>query len=166
MKVKPIRVEGEVAFVPLSQGLEAVIDAADVPLVEGHNWYASFSRGTAYAKRTVNRPVCLSIRMHRVILNAPDHMDVDHVDCDGLNNRRSNLRLATVAENNRNQRIRSTNTSGFKGVSFHKGSGKWAATIWVDGAPRHLGKFIDPEAAYSAYCSASQQLHGDFGRVA
>ena len=167
MKVRPIRVEGDVAYVPLTKGYEAVIDAADVHLVVGYNWFADTSRSSVYAQRTVNtgsRPG--SIKMHRLILGCPDGFFVDHKDGNGLNNRRSNLRIATVAENNRNSKFRKNNTSGYKGVSFHKSSGKWHAVIWVDSKPIFLGAYNSPELAHIAYVKASYEIHGEFGRVA
>jgi hypothetical protein len=103
--------------------------------------------------------------MHRVILGCPDILSVDHKDGDGLNNRRENLRLATQSQNMHNQRINRANKTGFKGVSLHKVSGKWIAQIGLKGKTNYLGLFASPEEAHAAYCRASDQYHGDFGRT-
>jgi hypothetical protein len=105
-------------------------------------------------------------RMHREIFGACDGQLVDHVDGDGLNNRRSNLRIATRAENNRNAAVRKDNTSGFKGVHWHKGDGRWQAQIRVAGKRIRLGAFDTPEAAHAAYCEAAARYHGAFARPA
>jgi len=163
IKIRPIRVDGDVAYVTLTQGYVAVIDAVDVPLVNDRNWYVHKGQsGNLYA---LNRTRQNTIHMHRVILNCTDHMQTDHVDGDGLNNRRSNLREATCGQNQRNQRIAKSNTSGFKGVSFRILTGKWQAHIKVNGRKKHLGLFSTPEEAHVAYCEASAKYHGEFGRT-
>jgi hypothetical protein len=165
--VRPIRIEGEVAYIPLTQGYEAVIDAADAPLVEGFNWYALVQVRTVYACRTdcsTGRHV--TIYLHRVLMAAPAGLEVDHRDGHGLNNRKKNLRVATHAQNERNQRLNSANTSGFKGASFHAGARRWQAHIRVDGRRHYLGLFDTPEAAHAAYTAASAEFHGEFGRTA
>lgn len=166
-RIRPIRIEGNVAFVPLTQGHEAIIDATDVHLVNGFNWLASKEGRTFYARRTQgggNFP-SLTIRLHRAILGASDGQEVDHINGNGLDNRRSNLRIVTHAENMLNARPRADNTSGFKGVSFHRATGKWQSGIRINGKRRGLGLFATPEDAHAAYCAASEALHGQFGRV-
>ena len=164
---RQLRIEGEVAFIPLTQGYEAVIDAADAPLVSGSNWRALVRPRTIYAQRhsLVIDGVRPATFLHRAIMRAPTGMEVDHIDGNGLNNRRSNLRLATHAENGRNARIRSDNTSGFKGVFQHKRDGSWRAQIHVDGRNKYLGVFRTPEDAHAAYVQAAANLHGPFARV-
>jgi hypothetical protein len=163
IKIRPIRVDGDVAYVTLTQGYVAVIDAVDVPLVEGRNWYVHKNQcGNIYARNGThpNR-----IHMHRVILNCAVHMQTDHIDGDGLNNRRCNLRQATCAQNIRNQGIAKHNTSGFKGASWHNLRSKWQAHIQVNNRSKHLGCFSTPEDAHAAYCEASAKYHGEFGRT-
>jgi hypothetical protein len=165
--IRPIRIEGDVAFVTLTQGYEAIIDAADVPLVEGWNWCVLGKKQHLYAMRNIiNKQTGKHgvVLMHRVIMGDPDGLYIDHIDCDGINNQRSNLRLATHAENLRNQRIGKNNTSGFKGVT--KARSKWRAEIKANGIRYNLGHFDMPEAAYAAYVAASAVLHGEFGRAA
>ena len=170
-EIRPIRVEGQVAYVPLTKGYTAIIDAADAHLVEGVNWHVleSTKGGTAYATRTIRkdgkRQHCL---MHRFLIGANDeNVDVDHRDGDGLNNRRSgNLRVGTKSNNQCNARLRQDNKSGFKGVFWCKTSSKWKGSIRHEGKQKHLGFFRCPTAAALAYAKASRELHGEFGRVA
>lgn len=165
--IRPIRVVGDTAFIPLSQGLEAVIDAADVPLVEGRNWHAVLNRNVHYARACAPRVRGRRrmIPLHRLILSPPDEMLVDHIDGDGLNCRRSNMRLASIAENGRNKGISKANTSGYKGVSWSKSEQKWEAIIAVNRRRIRLGYFTEKEAAAACYAEASVRLHGEFALV-
>lgn len=165
MKTRPIRIEGDFAYVTLTQGYEAIIDASDVPLVSEWNWYAIKDGNTVYAQRSSPNTECRTVRMHRVLIGAPNGLWVDHRDGNGLNNSQANLRLATVQQNCHNSRTSKRNTSGLKGVSWSKANGKWHAQIRINGKPRHLGYFRTPESAYAAYCEASASLHGEFGRT-
>jgi hypothetical protein len=90
---------------------------------------------------------------------------IDHIDANGLNNRWSNLREATKSENQHNRGKQRNNTSGFKGVSWHKRDRKWQAEIWLNGRKKSLGGFDDAAAAHAAYCDAAQKFHGGFARV-
>ena len=90
---------------------------------------------------------------------------IDHINGVKDDNRFANLRTATNSENTRNSRMRNDNTSGLKGVTFHKASGKWCAQIMKHGKQNHLGLFDTSEDAYSAYCAASKELHGEFARL-
>jgi hypothetical protein len=103
--------------------------------------------------------------LHRAILNAPVGLEVDHINGDGLDNRRSNLRLATREGNQRNRAARRDNTSGLKGVSLHVSTGKWQARIRTGGEQVYLGVFTTPEAAHEAYAEAAIRLHGKFARI-
>lgn len=91
---------------------------------------------------------------------------IDHKDGDTLNNRALNLRPATHNQNMHNSKIPASNTSGYKGVSWHKTNKKWAANIKVNGRKIHVGYFLTPEAAFEARNSAADTLHGDFARAA
>jgi hypothetical protein len=160
--IRPIRIVGNVAFVPLTQGLEAVIDADDVPIVEGFFWSVARRRHMIYAQRGIPGGIIL---MHRAIKNAPNGLQVDHIDRDGLNNRRANLRFATHAQNNQNKAMHPLNSSGFKGVSLYKPNGRWRAYIDKDGHRTCLGYFATPEEAHAAYVAAASTLHGDFANT-
>lgn len=164
--IRPVRIEGDTAFITLTRGFEAVIDAVDVPLVMAGNWYASVQPYTVYAVRSqLIGDKREAFRLHRVIMQPGLDQEVDHIDRDGLNNRRSNLRLASRSENARNQGRRSTSASGFKGVTWHQRSKKWAATISVLGKQIHLGLFQTPQDAHATYVAAATELHGEFART-
>ena len=165
-KVRPIRICGDVAFVPLTKGYESIIDSADVSLVDCYNWFALPINSTVYAARSdYSGKKMRMVYVHRTIMGEPDGLQVDHRDGGGLNNRRGNLRVATSSQNMRNRRISSSNTSGFKGVYLSKTIGKWCAQITISHKQKHLGTFTSPEEAHAAYCRASEQYHGEFGRT-
>lgn len=91
---------------------------------------------------------------------------IDHIDLDKANNAWANLRDATPRENSRNVRMQCRNKAGLKGVSWHKLRGQWRAVIGHEGKYTHLGLFGDcAPAAHFAYCVASDNLHGRFGRT-
>lgn len=94
-----------------------------------------------------------------------DDVDIDHINLNKCDNRWSNLRLATRAENLRNVGKQTNNSSGFKGVCWHTQKQRWQALIAVDGRNKYLGLFDTPEAAHAAYCVAAEKLHGEFARV-
>lgn len=158
---RPVRVEGDLAFIPLTQGYEAVIDAADVPLVEGFNWTAWVGSHAVYAYRKARN---VSVYLHRVVAGADAEVEIDHRDGNGLNCRRQNLRPTTHAQNLRNRRASSRSEHGVKGVSPDKRRDKWRARITVDGKTHWLGYHATAEAANEAYRQASERLHGEFGR--
>lgn len=173
MNIRPIRIDGDVAFIPLTQGYEAVVDLASLPLVQGRNWRAEVRRRKDGTVRTVYavREDCLgagksrTVLMHRLIAATPDGFETDHRDGDGLNNRSVNLRTATKAQNMHNMRIPARNSTGFKGVCFYKPTGKWRARIKANGVETHLGFFDAPELAAYAYAKASERLHGQYSNI-
>lgn len=165
MKPRTIRIEGDLAYVPLTQGKTAVIDAADVPLVEGRNWFfMAVGYAATWVREKGEKP--RQVYMHRVIADTPCELQTDHIDGNGLNNRRMNLRHATKSENMRNKCARADNKSGFKGVSWCKANGKWLASIRLHQKSHNLGYHTTPESAHEAYCQAAKKLHGEFARTA
>ena len=100
--------------------------------------------------------------LHRILMNAPDDKQVDHINGDKLDNRKCNLRICTHQENNMNVGKRKDNSSGFKGVCFHKQHQKFQAQIYIDGKKKYLGLFEKAEDAFKVYCQAGKKLHGDF----
>lgn len=165
MRKRPVIVEGGVAYVTLTAGKTAVIDAADAELVSHRNWYAKLNRKTFYAATNIVKDgKKTSISLHRFLLDDPDY-EVDHEDLDGLNCRRKNLRRASASQNAMNRSMRSDNTSGYKGVGFHKGRQKWHAMISINRRRVSLGYFDAPEVAYAAYCKAAAKHYGQFART-
>lgn len=98
--------------------------------------------------------------MHRVILNPPKGFSVDHKNGNGLDNRRSNLRIATASLNGANRKNQGNNSSGFKGVDFKKG--KWRARIAHKKKRYELGFFATKEEAAAMYMQAAQAFFGDY----
>jgi HNH endonuclease/AP2 domain len=128
------------------------IDAADYPLVKEHHWCAKEQRKTFYAHSKRG-----AIYMHALLMG---EKNVDHIDGDGLNNRRSNLRIATVSENDSNRGAQINNTTGFKGVTpFHA---KFQARITKDGTYYYLGTFNTALEAARAYNEVAKKYHGEF----
>ena len=167
-KIKPIRVEGNIAFVPLTKGYEAVIDAADIEAVQHVSWYASvYPDGSVYAcSRPKRDGEKITLRMHRVIMGDPWGLEVDHRDGNGLNNCKYNLRAATSSQNKCNRRISTLSKIGLKGVGLDKRDGRFYARIKKAGKQVSLGRFATAEAAHEAYAAAVAEYHGEFARVA
>lgn len=106
--------------------------------------------------------VCRSKRIHRMILDAPSGVEIDHINGDKLDNRRSNLRTCTRTENNRNVGARG-GTSKYKGV--HSASGRWRASICVDKQMIQLGSFDTEASAALAFNAAARAYHGAFAKL-
>lgn len=148
----------------LSRGQIVIIDAEDYERVSKLKWWADHY-GYAVARSKMVKGKFESYRMHRLILNAPKGMEVDHINGNKLDNRKSNLRLATKAENGRNRPTNSNNTSGYKGVTRGPNSIGWVAQIKVNKKKIHLGYFQDPADAYRAYIDGVKKYHGEFGNI-
>ena len=102
--------------------------------------------------------------LHRIIMNVPDSMQVDHINGNKLDNRKCNLRICTNQENCMNVGKKKNNSSGFKGVCFNKQHQKFQANISIDSKLKHLGLFEKAEDAYKVYCEAAIKHHGAFAR--
>lgn len=149
--------------IPLSQGLVALIDDEDYAAVMAYApWSAYRSGRNVYGRRTVHlgEGRGTSVYMHQVVLEC---QRVDHINGDGLDNRRVNLRPATHADNMRNAQRRVDNTSGYKGVSWNKHS--WVAGIHFNRRRIYLGSFADPAEAARAYDAAALEYFGPFARL-
>jgi hypothetical protein len=153
--------------IPLTKGYMTLVDPVDSDLAQ-FKWYANINRLNVYAikgghgKTEFLHRIVLSRMLNRT-LNTKEF--TDHINGNSLDNRRCNLRLATLKQNTRNARKPKTNKSGYKGVYYVKRRNKWGAQIRVDGRSIYLGLFDNPETGYIAYCEAAKKYHGEFARV-
>lgn len=148
--------------VPLSRGLVAIVDDADADAVRRFSWCVRPGTRTWYAVRSLLLPDGRRAwqRMHRFITG---YAVTDHVNGNGLDNRRANLRPATPSENSQNKRKALGTTSRFKGVT--RDGGRWVARIKVAGDLHTLGRFVDEVAAAHAYDEAARVEFGGFAAL-
>lgn len=143
--------------IPLSRGRVALVDAEDAAMVAVHRWHAAPRKKKWYAATKIGEK---TVYMHRLLLGLHDrYVFVDHMDGDGLNNLRKNIRSCTPTENTRNRITR--RESGMPRGVWPAGK-KYAARLVVDGEPVYLGRFETPELAGAAYIAAAQKLFGAF----
>lgn len=147
-----------------ASGQPILVDDEDAPLIVSHRWFASrANQMTAryYATRAVGGT---TIYMHRLILGLSpgSEWQVDHVNGDGLDNRRANLRMATRSQNNAN-RESTGGSGGYRGV--YRERGRYRARIWVNGQSVGLGRYTDAESAAHAYDEAAAYYFGAFARL-
>lgn len=157
--LRPICVIGKTAFILLTKKQVAVIDAADVPLVEGRSWYAHRGRKTFYAAMRDSSNGRKMTYLHRVLC---DGDEIDHRDEDGLNCCRLNLRSATKSQNRSNAGKRIDNTSGYKGV--YRARYSWEAKFVYKGAVHRAGFHPTAEAAAAAVAELRVKIIGEFAR--
>lgn len=162
--IRPIRTEGNTAFIALTRGYETIIDVEDIPLVNDRCWCALVSR-TKTGK--TSPPYAMSSTgtlLHRRLLGAEKGDIVDHANGDTLDNRRANLRFCSHAENMRNRAIHCNNSSGYTGVHFNSAKQRWCAEIYFNNERIRLGSFHAKEDAAKAYEEKSVALFGAFKR--
>lgn len=157
-------------IIPLTKGQSTIVSWEDRDL-SGYKWLTqSTAWGNYAARRYYHANGSTLLLLHRVILERvlgrtlDKKEQVDHIDLNGLNNCRDNLRLATNKQNSANKRKSVRNRSGYKGVSWDTTRKKWQASITVDGKSIGLGRYDTPEAAHEAYCKAAKELFGEFAR--
>jgi hypothetical protein len=149
----------------LASGHVMLVDEADVPLLAQYQWKAHrYGDGLWYATATSTRP---TLYAHRFITEAQRGWDVDHINGNGLDNRRSNLRVVPHRLNLANQRPQLGRSSRFKGVSYFKSGNRikrWVASIKVDGRKSTIGYFLNEEEAARAYDQAAIAAWGEHAR--
>ena len=156
--------------ISLTQGKYALVDDEDHARLSRHKWRALRTRPNVWyvacyiRKKDGTRTTSY---MHRVILNVPIGMQVDHVNGNRLDNRRANLRVCNNAANQQNQGLTNRNSSGYRGVSLRKDriTKPWHACIKVNKQTIYLGCYRTPKAAARAYDKAALKYHGEFART-
>jgi hypothetical protein len=163
---EPSAVQGA-RWIPLTKGKFALVDETDFAKYGHLTWTVLVTSSTCYAY--CRRLECGKNRcyyLHRVIMDAPSGVDVDHVNGDGLDCRKSNMRLCSHKENLRNQRKRRGNyTSEYKGVSWDQSRNAWIAQFKADDDVRHIGRFESEDEAARAYDRTAIEHYGEFARL-
>lgn len=154
-------------LIPLTRGHAAIVDDADYPALQVYSWCYKRCGASQYAARgTKNNGLQETILMHRMILNAPDGIEVDHINGDGLDNRRYNLRLVSSSQNHFNQRKQQRQTSSqYKGVYWHQRDKVWMARIQAFGSDYYIGSFSSEREAALAYNNAAIKYHGEYANL-
>ena len=155
-------IESGVVTIPFRNGMRVLIDESVCGFISRWDWGISPMSGLWYAVRSEGpRSAYRKILMHRSIMGDPDAF-VDHINHDTLDNRRSNLRACTCAQNAYNKKLSSANRSGFKGVCWDRERSMWVAHIKLNGSNRKLGRFKQAVDAAAAYDTAAHNLFGEF----
>lgn len=144
---------------------KAIIDDVDYSLVKNHKWHLFLAGGKEspefrYVRSRIKGE---TIYLHQFLMGTRD--GVDHKSRNTLDNRRGNLRVCTQSQNSCNQKRRKDNTSGYKGVYFHKAVQKWCSCIQYKHKEFTLGYFDTPEEGAEAYNKKALELHGEFARI-
>ncbi len=158
-------VDGDIAYIDHPRG-RIVIDAEDMPKVQAFSLVACFDR-KGYVKLLKHNKgqVKTSRLLHRIIVDVPEGLQIDHKDNNKSNNRKSNLRLATNTQNQQNRPVQKNNTTGFKGVTEDsKGriKGRWKAKIGYNNRKFVVGRFNTAHEAAQGYDFAARRLFGAF----
>jgi len=141
---------------------ECLIDDSDVELIREYEWhlYSTKLYNKSYARATIDGK---KVTMHRLLLDSPD-FDIDHIDGDGLNNCRNNLRLCTNAQNQMNRKKKRNSISRYKGVYWDRINSKWIAEITYKGIKNVLGRYVSENEAGKKYNEKAKELFGDFAK--
>lgn len=148
-------------LIPLGKGRYTLVDQCDFEKLSRYNWFVRKHRRNFYVVRTAGEK---KLSMYRQITDAAKGMVVDHIDHDGLNNRRSNLRVCTAKQNARNSRSPG-GTSKYKGVSRDQYNNKWRAKIYCNGKRINIGNFKNEKQAALAYDKHARKLFGEYAHL-
>ena len=160
-------------LIPLSRGLFAQADDEDFEELNKYKWHAykkpSQSDNLTYARRntkSVKGEKRTIISMHRQIMKVTDpKTHIDHMDHNGLNCQKSNMRLCVGSENVKNTSSHRNSTSKYLGVSWDKARKRWLAVISANGKHKYIGVFVSEEDAARARDEFARKLHGEFANL-
>ena len=147
--------------IQLTQGKIAIVDDQDFEWLSRWKW--CYCKGYAVRKAPKGSPRVI-LHMHRVIAETPMGMFTDHINGNGLDNRRSNLRNATYRQSAANVRKQKDRSSKYKGVTWYAPLSKWKSHIRTQGTEIHLGYFDDEKEAGYIYDQVAISFHGEFAR--
>lgn len=139
--------------------MSAIVDSEDWDKIKNYTWGFGYGR-TYVGANTKIRGKC--ILLHRFIMNTPKGFHTDHINGNHLDNRKSNLRICTPAQNQFNSRKNKHKTSSYKGVCWYKRDKCWRAYINLSRKQIHLGYFTDEKQAAQAYNKKSKEIYGSF----
>jgi len=152
--------------IPLTQGKIALVDDRDAALVRSYgSWHAARRGRRWYAASSEPGNRAHRVLMHRLIMGAERGLDIDHINHNGLDNRRENIRVSTHSTNDANVPKRAGTSSQYKGVTWDAWAGRWKAGIKVNYRSIHLGRFDDEKDAARAYDAAALEHFGEFARL-
>jgi hypothetical protein len=158
-----------VITIPLSKGYIAIIDDKDYVKLNKYKWHVLEGKnGVNYATAKIKIDgIRTSVRMHRVVMGLK-HFDVsqiDHINHNGLDNRRENLRMCSKHQNNMNRRPNKNRTSRYKGLTLQKTTGKWISRISIDGKYLNLGTYKEETVAALKYDKAALKHYGEYANL-
>lgn len=142
-------------------------DDDDHELICKHTWTLNFkSQNQKYVYTTFRtNGIVQQLKMHHLICPISNNLVVDHIDGNGLNNRRDNLRLATQRQNICNKSIQRNNTTGYKGVHFHKKAKKYTVSFKINGRSLYGGIFVNIIEAAKRYNELAIKYYGEFAKL-
>ena len=156
--------------IKLTRGRFAIVDDDDYEMLKKHSWHCLeiHTEGKYYAGTTVRitKQKQYSLKMHRYImgLKRGDGKLIDHINNDGLDNRKKNLRIVSYSENNKNRSVGKNNTTGSKGIYLEKQTGKYKVQINNNGIRHYLGKYSTIDEAKQVRALKEKELYGKYSR--
>jgi len=150
--------------IPMTKGYFTIIDIDDFELVIDYNWHPSGSKDDDKYAHTwsYKSGIRKTLALHRLLMNPPSHLHVDHINCNKMDNRRKNLRFCTPHQNTFNQPGRKNTSSKYKGVAWRSERNHWKVCIELKGKPIYIGSSRCEKEAASMYNKKAIELFGEF----